>query len=567
MNRLKKIRIISFILIALLCFGNAFAAQGVASSGSGGGGGSAAVKNISIVVDYSLNTVNISGTSGEVYKYRNVSLQVINPEKDIDDLFTEEDVLNWSDQGKTDEKGSFEFSYNIDGKTGDYTVIVGIDGNAKTYKKYFKYYEPNEAKRILEEINGYIKAKNHSGIQGIIATKADLLQINTSEYDDFDDDSQVLVCKGITESGAVTLNSFALSFEDAVKVQQINLTENEEDYTKAVKETADTPVADEIFDTLSDKDKTEIIGAMMEKEYTTKTAITTDYVTEVLLRKVKSVTVWGEMEKFITQTKDILGLDFTKLDKLTYKSSAFKLMLEDKDDFKSLEDIKDSFEDAVDEAKDNENSSGTSGGGGGGGGSKGGYKTPSVVPGADVPASNVVFADVNEAHWAREAIMALYEKNMVSGYGNNTFAPENNVTRAESLKMAIGLFGIEINKDAQMNFADVNAGDWYYDYVSTAYANNIVSGVSETEFKPNALISRQDMAVILYRAGVSAGKSFIGAKLDFEDKDEISEYAVLAVSAFSKAGVINGYNNKFYPADAATRAQASQIIYNVMKID
>ena len=72
------------------------------------------------------------------------------------------------------------------------------------------------------------------------------------------------------------------------------------------------------------------------------------------------------------------------------------------------------------------------------------------------------------------------------------------------------------------------------------------------------------MAVIFYRAAICAGKTFENGEMAFLDEENISSYAKEAVAALSKKGIINGYDNKFHPTDSTTRAQAAQILYNML---
>ena len=125
--------------------------------------------------------------------------------------------------------------------------------------------------------------------------------------------------------------------------------------------------------------------------------------------------------------------------------------------------------------------------------------------------------------------------------------------------MAMGIEGTAEN----MNFNDVQPDDWYYDYVSAAVTNNIVNGISETQFGAAGLLSRQDMVVLICRA---TGTATEGEVPEFADSDQIADYAVGAVAAMSKIGVVNGFeDNTFRPAETATRAMAAKVICSIME--
>ena len=113
-------------------------------------------------------------------------------------------------------------------------------------------------------------------------------------------------------------------------------------------------------------------------------------------------------------------------------------------------------------------------------------------------------------------------------------------------------------------FSDVNEGDWYYSFIAAAYNNGIINGYDNGTFGVNDNITRQDMAVIIYRAAERAGISFdaVNEEITFEDGAEIADYARDAVRTLQTAGIINGISDtEFAPGMNATRAQAAKMIY------
>ena len=93
----------------------------------------------------------------------------------------------------------------------------------------------------------------------------------------------------------------------------------------------------------------------------------------------------------------------------------------------------------------------------------------------------------------------MYEAGVIDGMTPTTFEPAGNVTRAQFVKMLALLQSADVSAYASGPFTDVPGDAWYARYVNWAAANAIVNGTSETTFDPNAAISRQDMAVMLYR--------------------------------------------------------------------
>ena len=109
--------------------------------------------------------------------------------------------------------------------------------------------------------------------------------------------------------------------------------------------------------------------------------------------------------------------------------------------------------------------------------------------------------------------------------------------------------------------------DWYFEYVESAYNLGIINGVADGVFAPDALITRQDMAVMVARAAAVSGKTIaeVAESKTFDDAESISDYAQNAVDALVKGGIINGMSDtEFAPLNNATRAQAAKILYNFL---
>lgn len=172
------------------------------------------------------------------------------------------------------------------------------------------------------------------------------------------------------------------------------------------------------------------------------------------------------------------------------------------------------------------------------------------------------FTDISEVAWAEDAIASLYTDNIINGKTNNKFAPHDNITREEFVKIAVGVMGIE-PVEGTPAFEDVNSSAWYTPYVNAAVSAGIISGYSDSIFGVGEFITRQDVAVILYRmhSAVSSGTSPV-----FSDSADISDYAKLAVEQLSAAGVITGADGKFMPKANATRAEAACMVHRMLNL-
>lgn len=187
-------------------------------------------------------------------------------------------------------------------------------------------------------------------------------------------------------------------------------------------------------------------------------------------------------------------------------------------------------------------------------------------PDGETPAgTDGELSDINDAPWAEEAINSLVEKGVLSGRGDGKFYPNDTVTREEFVKIIVEAF--EISKDHDgAEFSDVDNDRWSYEYIAAALKAGIVSGDSESTFNPTGRMSRQDMAVIIYRTAKALGFELPEEGAAFDDHDNVSDYAKDAVSVLAAAGIVNGTGeNKFSPKDIVTRAQAAKIVYESLK--
>lgn len=237
------------------------------------------------------------------------------------------------------------------------------------------------------------------------------------------------------------------------------------------------------------------------------------------------------------------------------------------------------FAKAYDELKKNppNDGSGTGGGGGGGaGGGAGGGGTPvkgdnrvnaGKFPDDEQSAAKPItagFDDVEGVDWAIEAIVALADKGIINGKSDRIFDPNAPITREEFVKILTLACGYPEQTDKNY-FTDVNANDWFFDVVNSAYEHKLVSGMGNGRFGVGQPISRQDMAVMIYNALKAKGGYALKSELSFEDTALIADYAAEAVMTLCEKGVMNGISGKMFdPAGSATRAQAAKVIYGVL---
>lgn len=200
---------------------------------------------------------------------------------------------------------------------------------------------------------------------------------------------------------------------------------------------------------------------------------------------------------------------------------------------------------------------------GGGGGSTPVFGSGSKQPSLDNPKENDVqniFNDMEGHQWAAQAVNELNRMGIINGRTANSFAPGENITREEFVKMLVGLLGLQ-DANASADFDDVGQGAWYYNYVASAYENGIITGMDNGNFGVGNLITRQDICVMVSRG---VGMSAVGDGKSFSDYDSIDSYAKESVKSLSSNGIILGISDDlFAPKMNATRAQAAKILFEL----
>ena len=202
---------------------------------------------------------------------------------------------------------------------------------------------------------------------------------------------------------------------------------------------------------------------------------------------------------------------------------------------------------------------------GGGGGASVFAPTKPVENKPDTKDDEKTFYDLDGFEWAKDYINSLSSKKVINGFGDGTFKPGNKVTREEFVKMLVTAFDLE--GDTDLKFKDVDSTHWAYEYIKKAVSAGVVNGISDTEFGINTAISRQDMAVMAYRAAKKVGKlnNIEPDKNNFSDESDIADYAKDAIAYMKSAGIINGVGeNMFNPLGTATRAETAVVISKII---
>ncbi|HHT16318.1 MAG TPA: S-layer homology domain-containing protein [Papillibacter sp.] len=177
------------------------------------------------------------------------------------------------------------------------------------------------------------------------------------------------------------------------------------------------------------------------------------------------------------------------------------------------------------------------------------------------------FLDMTKADWFYPAVEYAVGRELFKGTGERTFSPGSSMTRAMFVTVLYRLAGQPYVSTASMAFTDVaDPSSYYYNAVAWASQNGIVTGYVDGSFRPDASITREQMAAIMYRYADFAGYSVqIGSteKFDaFPDSVSVADWATSALMWATDRGIINGADGMLLPTHTATRAQVAQIIMN-----
>ena len=179
---------------------------------------------------------------------------------------------------------------------------------------------------------------------------------------------------------------------------------------------------------------------------------------------------------------------------------------------------------------------------------------PAAEPITEPEVRPTVLKDIS-GHWARENIEQLVSLGAINGYPDGTFRPNHTITRAEFTAVLVKAFQLEPRSGKV--FADT-VGHWAQEAIATASAHGIVGGYDENTFGPNDPITREQMAAMMVK---TAGLAATGGEVQFSDSGIISDWAQQAVAIAINNGIIKGYpGNTFKPRGHATRAEAVTMV-------
>lgn len=174
------------------------------------------------------------------------------------------------------------------------------------------------------------------------------------------------------------------------------------------------------------------------------------------------------------------------------------------------------------------------------------------------------FTDVPASAWYADSVFSLTKKGIMNGVSGTRFAPQETLTRAMVAQILANLSGAVVSHYSYVPFSDVPSDAWYFKAVAWAVDTGVIQGTSATSFNPNAPVTRQDLAVMIYRYASNVSGTILPRKVaavTFADDAQIASHAKSAVQAMQQAAIISGKaNNRFDPRGRATRAEVAKMM-------
>lgn len=469
---------------------------------------------------------------------------------------------------ETNANGEYSGSFYLpdDAPSGDYVVYAGVGSSAEFY-----YADSSEIDRCIASI-ATADITNIGTRLDYYTNTQKLLGLNLSgDYSAFSDAANSAMVDYINSSRpdsiAIIKDYFKKSVELAVLIKS-----TEDSKVEEILLSNSLGIDVEVDSALTSAMLTDTYLSLRDSSVTKLDKIKYTVRCATALCRINSATR-SSMDSVLTKYNDVLGLnllgDYAKLDKIEVNKA-----LTEKG-FTSIALVKDAFNKSVENVKskipvvDNNNDNATKPSSKpssiinvSGGGFSGGTTNTNTVP----PVSSTpVFNDLDDAMWAKDYINALASKNIINGVGDSKFEPNAIVTREQYIKMLIGAFNISVSYN-EVPFKDIDSKMWYAPYVSTAFSHGIISGISETEFGIGEAITREQMAVMSAKIMEKNNIELTNAGLNFSDRAEVSSYAYESVAKLTGAGIINGMDSsRFAPKENLTRAQAAKVVYLIMK--
>lgn len=486
-----------------------------------------------------------------------------------------EDSVIFQEQVKADENGEFTFSVKLN-DIGErmYTLKLGVIGDDEVVGETFRYYGESYREEALNAIKSAQMLNDEDALAEAIKKYYKNLYLKTPMFDAyFAEEPDLRSVKGLLVAYPyiVTTQQLEDALESVVVVKDIKACDNYEEMEDVLIKynqqlgIIDTTMYRYTYNDLPNKFKNAVFNDFKGRKYYSPEEISDTFILTVLNTHLANAIGAASVKKVLYDNEELLGID---LSEFKFDDEDYLKLVGVK--FTDISEVQTKLEE-IQRSKKNKPDPSKGGSGSGGGGSySGGVIAPmggqETVTQATAP-EVYPFNDMENHVWAKEATLALYNAGVLNGVGDNKFEPDRPVSREEFLKMIVGGFDISTLSDNDVYFSDVNNQEWYYPFIKVGVNAGIIKGMDDNTFGIGALISRQDMTVMLYRA-LSAKTDIAvgGGSSKFEDFDTVADYAKDAVAFAEITGIVNGMGDgNFYPENNATRAEAAVILYRAIE--
>ncbi len=474
----------------------------------------------------------------------------------------EQEILNndtsataFTDTATVGEDGTYSFDFALT-QMNKYTVQIGGFANNTIIQKTLYFTRVSDLAPILTDLN---QAGDKIGVKTLLVDNKEVLSLCIHLYNDVNLEDVAGILHDymqISDLDIIDVNKANIILNKCFIIQALN--ENKLNSIMPYMEYLTLPDST-LMSLFIEKKAKDITNRLLSKNFTSTSGFDYALKEAIILNKILYADGYGETEETIKVYGADMNIDTASITESMYRSVSGQF-------YKDYAALKNALDEAS--VKPSEHSSGASPRI-----SSSASYSPSVsnmTIGAQFENANEAaldtysFKDIDGVVWAQEAINYLYKNEIIAGKGNGIFAPNDYVTREEFTKMMIKLLNINITLEP-IAFSDISEDDWYYEYVNKAYHSGLIKGINDSIFGAGSNISRQDIAVIIYRAVVLAGYELPSTDtVQFADAEDVSEYAVQAVNLLREARIFEGNeNNCFKPQGFATRAECAKVLYNV----
>lgn len=537
---------------------------------------------VNITSNTAEGTITVSGTLPNKLQDRIITMLVTNPSFTADTA-TEEGAIQNQAEIVTGAGGEFSYTFKIkNGASGKYNFYFGGDDFTSVKNIPYFYAFAEDVKTALEDINNTDDAASMAAKLGqykeVLGFDEDYFNtINTdklaqkvlsrvkesafptddaSEASDFIKREALLEAYRQSKSNAVADSNGTILYQNILGLDTLDKDKN-------------LTVVNFYNTKLKDAGKKAVLSALLGKTYPTVEDFQNEFIKQVVVAGIDNCNIdgYGHIKELLTKNGAAAGLDLSKYNSNLADQPLFKAGV------KSLEDLQNKINNLSTAIPTPQVITGGSGGGGSTSGSSktknvnsmSGINAPStagvVTP---VPEKVINLTDMDNHKWAETAVKRLMKDRIIIEPLDGRFRPMDNITRAEFTKMMVLALGTKI-EIVDSEFEDLTADDWATPYVMAAKKAGLITGMDETHFGPNEEIRRQDAMVILNRAFKFAYTGEDESAWDFDDIDQISDYAVEPMKTMVLLGKIHGVGNRLLsPLSSCTRAESAQLIYNTV---